>query len=169
MSDEREVLYWQGFIDRESNYDYSLYFLSIKDLQIRGLRGDLTHIENFHNNFLDRVPLCGTNKQSFENSFERFSFWHYHIGEPYNNHFDFYHGKKCYKDFQINKEQACEKCINLEHKQDVRMESSKVIYYVKFSENIIGIVGYGLKHNPFPKLTDKAIESIYNASREDFD
>lgn len=125
MSDEREVLYWQGFIDRENNYSYSLYFLSIKDLKERRLNSDLKNIENFQNKFLDRVALCGTNKHSFENSFDKFSFWHYHIGEPYNNSVNFYHGKKCYKDFQINKEHACEKCINLEHKQDVRMSSVK--------------------------------------------
>lgn len=166
LDNERQVIYWQGFLDRENHYDCSPSFLSIKDLKNKSLKNDISNIYQFANNFLDHLPLCGTNKQSFENSSNEFSFWHYHIGDPYNDSFSFYHSKKCYKNFEVNTKNSCKKCKTLENK--IGIESKKVIYYVKFSENIIGIVGYGLEHIPFPKLNDKAVYSVMKAKYEHF-
>lgn len=165
----REVLIWDNFFNHKENFKSSPYFMMNQDLKQNKIHEAKENIKEFINSYLEKKPMCGTNKDSFQKVNYEFSFWHYHC-EPYvKNVLEFYNNKKCFdkKRYNLNIKNSCKNCVQLNYK--IGRESSHVIYYLKFNDSdTIGIVAYATKHIPFPKLTEDTIQAVMRAKIEHF-
>lgn len=122
----KKVLYSKEFRYGNSQSEF------FKDFNHLNAKQDIL-LMDFIDAFLDKTPLCGSNKK---NNYSTPNLFHYHIGyKYYNNPNPFCKHLNCY-DLVENRN---------------GQESAGVLYYLRKDSDTIIILAFGEKHIPFPK------------------